>query len=297
MRKLLMQMQWKSVAVALIALEPQASPTLLCDHVPVLSVALVASGVPLTVKLTLARPLIASAAVPLTVIDESLVDYDALLLAREQGYTGVALKACKGHTEALFAAAACAALSAPGTKSQLRRATGHLPGAPRSCCTGNHGPCKMVSPSPFMRMVLHRSAHRCLPCSANVRAFSRRVVSWWGVRCSWSGARPIRWCNRFLDISPTKSARHYSSADIPTSRSFFVAASPALEAGSRRWWTRSMEQRDHPAIIHDPRSQRPKDFSSLSLWEPCAGRLSYRPSCSWRSAQRQASRTRFCRMR
>jgi L-alanine-DL-glutamate epimerase-like enolase superfamily enzyme len=40
------------------------------------------------------------------VIDESLIDYDALLLAREQGYSGVALKACKGHTEALFAAAA-----------------------------------------------------------------------------------------------------------------------------------------------------------------------------------------------
>ncbi len=40
------------------------------------------------------------------VIDESLIDYDALLLARELGYTGVALKACKGHTEALFAAAA-----------------------------------------------------------------------------------------------------------------------------------------------------------------------------------------------
>lgn len=40
------------------------------------------------------------------VIDESLVDYEALLLALEQGYTGVALKACKGHTEALFAAAA-----------------------------------------------------------------------------------------------------------------------------------------------------------------------------------------------
>lgn len=40
------------------------------------------------------------------VIDESLVDYDSLLLAREQGYSGVALKACKGHTEALFAAAA-----------------------------------------------------------------------------------------------------------------------------------------------------------------------------------------------
>ena len=40
------------------------------------------------------------------VIDESLVDYETLLLAREQGYSGVALKACKGQTEALFAAAA-----------------------------------------------------------------------------------------------------------------------------------------------------------------------------------------------
>jgi L-alanine-DL-glutamate epimerase-like enolase superfamily enzyme len=40
------------------------------------------------------------------VIDESLIDYESLLLAREQGYTGVALKACKGQTEALLAAAA-----------------------------------------------------------------------------------------------------------------------------------------------------------------------------------------------
>lgn len=40
------------------------------------------------------------------VIDESLIDYEALLLARELGYSGAALKACKGHTEALFAAAA-----------------------------------------------------------------------------------------------------------------------------------------------------------------------------------------------
>lgn len=40
------------------------------------------------------------------VIDESLVDYEALQLSRELGYSGVALKACKGHTEALFAAAA-----------------------------------------------------------------------------------------------------------------------------------------------------------------------------------------------
>jgi len=40
------------------------------------------------------------------VIDESLIDYDALLMARDLGYSGVALKACKGHSEALFAAAA-----------------------------------------------------------------------------------------------------------------------------------------------------------------------------------------------
>ncbi|MBI5757898.1 MAG: hypothetical protein HZA46_05220 [Planctomycetales bacterium] len=40
------------------------------------------------------------------VVDESLVDYESLLLAREQGYTGVALKACKGHTESLLLGAA-----------------------------------------------------------------------------------------------------------------------------------------------------------------------------------------------
>lgn len=40
------------------------------------------------------------------VIDESLVDFESLLLSREQGYSGVALKACKGHGEALLMAAA-----------------------------------------------------------------------------------------------------------------------------------------------------------------------------------------------
>ncbi|MBW3543672.1 MAG: hypothetical protein KY476_25760, partial [Planctomycetes bacterium] len=40
------------------------------------------------------------------VIDESLVDYDALLLAREMGYSGAALKACKGQTDSLLLAAA-----------------------------------------------------------------------------------------------------------------------------------------------------------------------------------------------
>ena len=36
------------------------------------------------------------------VIDESLVDMESLELSREQGYSGVALKACKGHGEALM---------------------------------------------------------------------------------------------------------------------------------------------------------------------------------------------------
>jgi L-alanine-DL-glutamate epimerase-like enolase superfamily enzyme len=40
------------------------------------------------------------------VIDESLVNYDSLLLSRELGYTGVALKACKGQTESLLLGAA-----------------------------------------------------------------------------------------------------------------------------------------------------------------------------------------------
>jgi L-alanine-DL-glutamate epimerase-like enolase superfamily enzyme len=39
------------------------------------------------------------------VIDESLVDLASLRLAVEQGYSGVALKACKGHSEALLMAA------------------------------------------------------------------------------------------------------------------------------------------------------------------------------------------------
>jgi len=40
------------------------------------------------------------------VIDESLTDLDSLLLAREMGYTGVALKACKGQSQAMLMAAA-----------------------------------------------------------------------------------------------------------------------------------------------------------------------------------------------
>ena len=40
------------------------------------------------------------------VIDEALVDYEALLACRELGYSGVALKACKGISESILAAAA-----------------------------------------------------------------------------------------------------------------------------------------------------------------------------------------------
>jgi L-alanine-DL-glutamate epimerase-like enolase superfamily enzyme len=40
------------------------------------------------------------------VIDESLINYEDLLLAREMGYSGVALKACKGQSHAVVLAAA-----------------------------------------------------------------------------------------------------------------------------------------------------------------------------------------------
>ncbi len=40
------------------------------------------------------------------VIDESLLDLESLELAREMGYTGAALKACKGQTQSLLMAAA-----------------------------------------------------------------------------------------------------------------------------------------------------------------------------------------------
>lgn len=48
----------------------------------------------------------AAAAIKPVVIDESLIDLDSLFMAREQGYSGVALKACKGHSEALLMGAA-----------------------------------------------------------------------------------------------------------------------------------------------------------------------------------------------
>jgi L-alanine-DL-glutamate epimerase-like enolase superfamily enzyme len=48
----------------------------------------------------------AAAKIKPVVIDESLTDYQSLLRARELGYSGVALKACKGQSNALLMAAA-----------------------------------------------------------------------------------------------------------------------------------------------------------------------------------------------
>ena len=47
-----------------------------------------------------------AAAIKPIVIDESLVDFESLLESRRMGYSGVAIKACKGHAEALLMAAA-----------------------------------------------------------------------------------------------------------------------------------------------------------------------------------------------
>lgn len=48
----------------------------------------------------------AAAAIRPVVIDEALVSFESLLLAREQGYSGIALKACKGQSDSLLMAAA-----------------------------------------------------------------------------------------------------------------------------------------------------------------------------------------------
>jgi len=72
------------------------------------------------------------------VIDESLIDLESLRLAKEMGYTGAALKACKGQTQSLLMAAAAKAdgmflcvqdLSCPGA-SLIHSASlaAHIPG-------------------------------------------------------------------------------------------------------------------------------------------------------------------------
>jgi hypothetical protein len=74
------------------------------------------------------------------VIDESLVDLESLMLARELGYTGVALKTCKGQTQSLLMATAAQKfgmflcvqdLTCPG--ASLIHSAGlaaHVPGVP-----------------------------------------------------------------------------------------------------------------------------------------------------------------------
>lgn len=47
-----------------------------------------------------------ASAIKPVVIDEALISYESLLMARDQGYSGIALKACKGQTESLLMAAA-----------------------------------------------------------------------------------------------------------------------------------------------------------------------------------------------
>lgn len=72
------------------------------------------------------------------VIDESLIDLQSLILAKEMGYTGAALKACKGQSQSLLLAAAAQKfgmflcvqdLTCPG--ASLIQSTGlaaHIPG-------------------------------------------------------------------------------------------------------------------------------------------------------------------------
>ncbi|MBA3315644.1 MAG: mandelate racemase/muconate lactonizing enzyme family protein [Planctomycetota bacterium] len=61
---------------------------------------------PRDLKVTPDQRVHAAAKLKPVVVDESLVNYEAFLAAKELGYTGVALKACKGHTESLLMAAA-----------------------------------------------------------------------------------------------------------------------------------------------------------------------------------------------
>jgi L-alanine-DL-glutamate epimerase-like enolase superfamily enzyme len=74
------------------------------------------------------------------VIDESLTGLDMLLLAREMGYTGAALKTCKGQSQALLMAAAAQVhkmflcvqdLTCPGASLiQSAGLAAHIPGVP-----------------------------------------------------------------------------------------------------------------------------------------------------------------------
>jgi len=85
------------------------------------------------------------------VIDESLTGLDRLMLARELGYTGVALKACKGHSQALLMAAA----------RRIPRTLGWTRGA-RAGRDGSRGECPAVRAD--SEQGLAGEVPRSLPC-------------------------------------------------------------------------------------------------------------------------------------
>jgi L-alanine-DL-glutamate epimerase-like enolase superfamily enzyme len=99
------------------------------------------------------------------VIDESLIDLESLRLAKEMGYTGAALKACKGQTQSLLLAAAAIKdgmflcvqdLSCPG--ASLIHSAGlaaHVPGVAaiesnaRQYCPAANEPWRSIFPGMF----------------------------------------------------------------------------------------------------------------------------------------------------
>jgi L-alanine-DL-glutamate epimerase-like enolase superfamily enzyme len=99
------------------------------------------------------------------VIDESLLDLESLLLAREMGYTGVALKACKGQSQSLLMAAAsqifgmflCVQdLTCPGASLiQSAGLAAHIPGVhaieanARQYCPAANAPWETSHPGTF----------------------------------------------------------------------------------------------------------------------------------------------------
>ena len=99
------------------------------------------------------------------VIDESLLDLESLLLAREMGYTGVALKACKGQSASLLLAAAAQKfgmflcvqdLTCPGASLiQSAGLAAHVPGVQaieanaRQYCPAANAPWEKSHPGVF----------------------------------------------------------------------------------------------------------------------------------------------------
>ena len=123
------------------------------------------------------------------VVDEGLVDLETLLLAREMGYTGVALKACKGQSGAMLMAAAAQKYGMFLCVQDL-----DLPGRVADPLGGDRGPCSRqrrhrgqrtpVRPGGQRRVgsevpgavhrprwrPAHRAAHRAWPRCRSARA-------------------------------------------------------------------------------------------------------------------------------